>query len=61
MTANRNAPGDWNQNYKLQYGNTQQEVLQEWLIQKNKQLQSLLERLKDNEEYAVKTLTPKKP
>ncbi|TEB07191.1 Gas vesicle synthesis protein GvpL/GvpF [Pelotomaculum schinkii] len=35
-----------------------QEVLQEWLSQESKQLQSLLERLKDNEEYAVKILAP---
>ncbi len=35
-----------------------QEVLQEWLSQESKQLQSLLERLRDNEEYAVKILAP---
>jgi len=35
-----------------------QAVLQEWLSQESKQLLSLLERLKDNEEYAVKIQAP---
>jgi len=35
-----------------------QEVLQAWLSQESRQLQSLLERLRDNEEYAVKIMAP---
>lgn len=39
-------------------GRPPQEVLQEWLTQESNQLHTLLERLRDREEYAVKILAP---
>jgi len=39
-------------------GRPPQEVLQEWLTQESNRLKTLLDRLKDNEEYAVKLMMP---